>query len=230
MDLLIDDQLVDKLINFIQHSFKKPSKIITEINGTINSLTAGVLLNKALGEKAIALIIDFDTPRTETLVSLCKSQNLNTFVLKRGANYQKELAVYRLRKQEDIRNFYKRFVNYHLSIQADIMGAELVDTIDKSDRLMNQRPDCFYGSCMPFYSLYKTEVYALAEFLKLPDPLSTDHDYWKKIDPVLVMLTEKQFSPEQIAQDLKIDLDWLKKLKNRIEKQSLTSPVSQFII
>ncbi len=222
---LVDNQLTDKLISFLQ-TCKSPA--IIEINGTINSLAAGVLLQKALGEKAIALIIDFDTPKTTTLIDLCKSFNLNAYVLKRGAAYQTELKAYHLH-QKDLNNFYKRFINYHLSVQADIMGAQIVDNIDKSGRLTNQRPDCFYGSFMPFYSLYKTEVYDLAKFLNIKE-ISTDHEYWEKIDPILFLLTEKQLTPEQISQEFKIDLAWLKKLKKHIEKQTLESPISQFII
>lgn len=222
---LVDNQLTDKLISFF-HTCK--TKIIVEMNGTINSSTAGILLQKALGEKSIALIIDFDTPKTTTLIDLCKSLSLNAYVLKRGLAYQKELTTYHLH-QKDINNFYRRFVNYHLSIQADIMGAQIVDTVDKSERLTNARPNCFYGSFMPFYSLYKTEIYDLAKFLNIKE-VSTDRDYWERIDPILFLLTEKQLTPEQIYQGFKLDLAWLKKLKKHIDKRTLESPITQFII
>lgn len=224
----IDEQLIYKLTFFLQSS--KRGKIITEINSTINSLVSGVLLQKALGEKAIAMVFDFDTPKTNDLINFCKILGLNTYVIKRGRAYQTELAAYRLRKEEDIRNFYKRFVNYHLSIQVDFMKASLIDTIDKSERLMGIRPEGFYGHIMPLYSLYKTEVYDLAKFLKIPDQPSTNYDYWEKIDPVLFLLLEKQTPPEEIAQEFNIDLAWLKKLKAKIDKQPLKSTLSQFII
>lgn len=176
----IDEQLTAKLIYFIQSCSKKSSKIITEVNGTINSLVSAVLFKKALEDKAIAMIFDFDTPKTNTLLNFCKSANLNTYVLKRGSKYQSELSAYRLSKPEYINSFYKRFVNYHLSVQADILKAEVADTIDKSDRLINQRPNGFYGHFMPFYSLYKTEVYDLAKLLNINQP-ANDSDYWKKL-------------------------------------------------
>lgn len=225
----VDEQLVSKLIYFIQSSCRKSSKIITEVNGTINSLVSGVLFKKALGEKSIAMIFDFDTPKTNALVNLCNLLTLETYVLKRGSAYQSELSKYNLHKQEYINSFYKRFVNYHLSVQADIMKASVADTIDKSERLMYQRPDCFYGSFIPFYSLYKTEVYDLAKLLDINQP-SNDSAYWEKIDPVLFLLTEKQSNPEEIAREFNIDPEWLKKLKTHIDKDSLKSPVSQFII
>ena len=226
----IDNQLVYKLTYFIQSSCKKSSKIITEVNGTINSLTAAVLFKKALEEKAMAMIFDFDTPKTNELVNICKNLNLNTYILKRGKAYQTELAAYRIHKEEAIRNFYKRFVSYHLLICADHMKAQLVDTTDKSNRLINSRPQGFYGHFIPFYSLYKTEVYDLAKFLKLPYESSAEYDYWAKIDPILFLLSEKQSRPEEIAKEFNIDLEWLKKLKHRIDKQSFESPVSQFIV
>lgn len=224
----IDEQLIDKLIYFIQSSGKKSSKVITEINSSINSLVAGVLFKKAFGEKAIALIFDFDSPKTNTLIELCKSLGLNTYILKRGSAYQKELAQYHFH-QKDINNFYIRFVNYHLSIQAEIEKAEIADTTDKSDRLTIQQPNLFYGAFMPFYSLYKSEVYDLARLLNI-NKTPTDFDYWTKIDPVLFLLTEKQLTPEEISQQYSIDLHFLKRLKAHIDKQLLKTTVSQFII
>ena len=58
----VDQQLVDKLINYIQSNSKKSTKVIIDINGTINSAVAGVLFKKALAEKLIAIIFDFNTP------------------------------------------------------------------------------------------------------------------------------------------------------------------------
>lgn len=224
----VDGQLLAKLVDFIQTTSKKSPKIIIEVSGTINSLVSGVILKKALGEKAIAIIFDFDTPKTEELISICTKLNFNAYVLKRGGFYQKELASYHLHRQEDIANFYRRFVNYHLSVQADIMKAQIADTEDKSDRLTKPRPNAFYGSFMPFYSLYKTEIYDLARILNIDLP--ANYDYWKKLDPILFLLTEKQNSPEEIAQEFNLDLEWLKKLKRQIDKQSLESTVNQFII
>lgn len=225
---LIDEQLVNKLIYYIQSTSKKSSKIIVEINGTINSLVAGALFKKALEERLIAIIFDFNTPKTAGLIQLSTNLGFNTYILKRGEAYQKELATYRLHTQETIRNFYMRFTNYHLLTAADHMKATLVDTEDKSDRLTNHRPDGFYGSLMPFYSLYKTEMHDLAKLLNIP--VENQNEAWEKIDPVLFLLTEKQQTPEEISQEFNLNLAWLKKLKSRAEKQSLESPVSQFII
>lgn len=223
----IDGQLTEKLIYFIQSASKKSSKIITYISGTVNSFVSGVLFKKALEEKAMAIVFDFDTSKTQELAGICMQLGLNPYILKRSSAYQKELAAYRLHKEKDIRNFYIRFVNYHLSIQADLMKAELSDTEDKSDRLTNSRPHAFYGHIMPFYSLYKTELYDLARLLKIN---SDAPDYCKRLDPVLFLLTEKQIKPEEIAQEYNLDLEWLKKLKHRIDKHNLHSAVSQFII
>lgn len=130
------------------------------------------------------------------------------------------------------------------------MKAALVDIIDKSERLLGTRPEGFYGHLMPFYSLYKSEVFDLARFLGIPDQsisttyqeLYVDHTAlsWDKInrrtvsfqeiDSVLFLLTEKQLTPEEISQQLNIDLHWLKKLKSRLNKQLFRTTVSQFII
>lgn len=121
------------------------------------------------------------------------------------------------------------------------MKAALVDTVDKSDRLLGTRPEGFYGHFMPFYCLYKSELYELTKFLNIPDQFIDHTAYqdfpypeivltWDKIDPILFLLTEKQLSPEEISQKFNIDLHWLKKLKSHIDKQPLKTTVSQFLI
>ncbi len=224
----VDQQLVDKLIYYIQSTCKKSSKVIVNINGTVNSFVAGALFKQALAEKTITIIFDFNTPKTAKLIESCKNLGFNTYLLKRGKAYQKELYSYKLHKQEDIQRFYTRFTNYHLLTAAQHLKAEVIDTEDKSERLTTARPEAFYGSIMPFYSLFKTEIIDLAKLLNISVEAS-DEDYWKKIDPVLSILTEKQLSPEEISQQYNLDLQWLKKLKSHLEKQSFKT-VSQYII
>ena len=67
-------------------------------------IVLGEAFKKALGEKAIAIIVDLDTPKTDNLVSICKDLGFNTYILKRSTAYQNELAAYHLHKQEDIKN------------------------------------------------------------------------------------------------------------------------------
>lgn len=114
------------------------------------------------------------------------------------------------------------------------MKAKLIDTADKSNRLLGDRPEGFYGHFMPFYSLYKSELYDLAAFLGIPDQFITHSGYlsfsWNQIDPVLFLLTEKQLAPEEISRQCNIDLQFLKNLKSQIDKKLFQAPVSQFII
>ena len=226
----IDQQLVDKLLGFLSKTHHH--KIMVRITEEINTLIASTLLKQAVGENMIAMIFDFGTAQTENLVGICKTLKLNAYVLKRGAASQAELSSYRLHSQSEIRNFYQRFINYHLLIQADIMRAAVLDTIDKSDRLLSTRPEGFHGHFMPFYSLYKSELFELASFLKIPfDNLPTYQDLtYDKLDPVLYLLTEKQLSPEEISQKYTIDLNFLKRLKSHIDKQLFQTTISQFII
>lgn len=230
----IDQQLVDKLVDYLQTSFKHSSKIILAVDGGVNSIVAGALLKQSLGENVVALVLDFDTPKTETKIQICNYLKLETYCLKRGAAYQREVASYGLQKAADIEKFYKRFINYHLSIQSENMKAELIDTASKSDRFLDERPQGFYGHLMPFYSLYKSELYDLAAFLGIPDQFITPVSYlnlsWDQIDPVLFLLTEKQLTPEEISERCNIDLQFLKNLKSKIDKKLFQTPISQFII
>ena len=174
-----------------------------------------------------AMIFDFGTSYTNNLTAFCNKLALNTYLLKRGAAYQEEAARYCKNSQH-----YKRFMNYHLLIAADQTKSALVDTIDKSDRLLGTRPQGFYGHFMPFYSLYKSELFNLASLLQIP--INTSQTYlnlpFEKIDPVLFLLTEKQLRPEDISSQHSIDLHWLKKLKSHVDKQLFQTTASQFII
>lgn len=242
----IDSQLTGKLIDYLQFSCKHLSKhdnhkIMVGVDGEINSLIVCILLKEALGENMIAMILDFGSPLTNNLVYFLSKSGIQTFILKRGEAYRGEVSAYQLHNPLNIRHFYKRFVNYHLLIQADHMKVALADTADKSDRLLGTRPEGFYGHLMPFYSLYKSEVYDLAKFLNVPDQLIPPSSYqdlsypevvltWDKIDPIIFLLAEKQLSPEEISQNHNIDLHWLKRLKSQIDKYSLKTTISQFLI
>lgn len=227
----VDQQLVDKLINFIQNSSKDFPKIMIGVYGDLNSLVAAKLAKQAMGDNIIVIIFDFDDPaRTSNLTAFCQQLTLNTYILRRGAAYRSEISSYGLHTPAKQNQFFMRFINYHLQIQAGQMKAGLIDTADKSDRILGNKPEGFYGHIMPFYSLYKFEIFNLAKFLKLPEQFIQKALTQEKIDSALFLLTEKQLTPEEISEQLHIDLKWLKKLKSGLNKHYLTSPTSQFII
>lgn len=239
----VDQQLVDKLTSYLKLSQKHLSKLgMTKIMVGIfdtNSLIAAKLIKQVLGDQAIALIIDFGTEYTDSLVELCHQLSLNTYLLKREAAYQAEINSYHYHKSSDISKFYLRFINYHLLIACDQLKSALADTFDKRDRLSKTRPEGFYGHFMLFYCLYKSELYELANFLKIPSQVTNYKTIpypnnsvltYGELDPVLFLLTEKQLTPEEISQQYNIDLPWLKSLKTHIDKQLFQTTVSQFII
>lgn len=240
----IDQQLVNKLIDYIQQSLKNLSKqglhkIMLGMCGAESELLIAHLLKQALAEKVVVIIFDFDdATKTNKLAESCKQLSLEAYLLKRGKEYRNEAQSYYLHTQKELKHFYHRFLNYHLSTQADLMKAGAVGTFDKSDRLTNSSPGGFYGHLTPFYSLYKSELYDLAKFLNIPNHPSCYHDHlyqntplpWDKIDPLLYLLTEKQLKVEDISQQLNIDLHWLRQLKNHVNKQLFQTTISQFII
>lgn len=228
----VNQELINKLLDYIQLSCKYLSKLglsktMIGIYEDTNCLVAAKLLKQALGENAAAMIFDLGTANTNSLIEFCNSISLTSYILKRGEAYQTEVKAYNLHKEPDLNHFYKRFINYHLQIQAEHMKTALVDTIDKSDRLLGTRPEGFYGQLMPFYSFYKSEILDIAKFLGIPDKLINTSS---ELDPVLYLLAEKLYAPEQISQQYNLDLNFVKKLKSRIDKQPLKSTPSQFII
>ncbi|MBI3308059.1 MAG: hypothetical protein HYZ79_01640 [Candidatus Melainabacteria bacterium] len=243
----VDEQIVSKLIDYIQLSYKECSKLglhtmVVGVDGTINSLVIAILLKKALNDQVMAVAPDFATDARNTLLALCKEYSSSTFILELEKEYQDEEKAFQIRKTISHRNFYYRFTTFHLLTLAENMDAAVVDAIDKSDRLTGIRPAGFYGHLMPFYSLYKSEIYDLAKFLRIPDqdifpakiddipyPGNTTLSY-NQTDPVLYLLTEKHLKPEEISQQYNIDVHWLRKMRNRINKQLFQTTVSQFII
>lgn len=229
-----DQQLVDKLTDFLKQSFKQFykqgfRKLMLGMTGREFEFLAAYLLKQALKEFTVVIIFDFDdNALTNKLTEVCKQLSLETYILKRGKEYRNEAQSYQLHRKISIEHFYQRFLNYHLLTQADHMKAAVVDILDKSERLVTTRPEGFYGHLMPFYSLYKSELLDLAKFLGLP--YQNHNSYWEKLDPVLYLLIEKQLSPEEISQQFNVDLPWLKKIKARVEKDLFQTPVSQFII
>lgn len=244
----IDQQLISKLLSHIQSAYNRLSKlgfskIMLGISGAKFEFLIAYLLKQALAEKIIVIIFDFDNEAlTNHLTQMCRSLSLDAYILQRGRNYRNEASSYNLHTKTSIKHFYRRFLNYHSFIQADIMKAAVVDTFDKSSRLASFRPEGFYGHLMPFYSLYKSELDDLSKILNTPNQFKTGSVYqdlpypdnlvltWDKVDPILFLLTEKQLGPEEISQQFNIDLNWIKKLKSHIDKQLFQTTVSQCII
>lgn len=244
----IDEQIVTKLIYYLQNYYKNLSKgghhkILVAIDGEVNSFVAAKMLRQTATENVAALVFDLGNSLwTDSAVEYCEKLGLDTFTLDRAVHFREQVSAYRLHTKTDIKYFFKRFINYHLLIAADNMRAAVLDITDKSDRLLGLRPEGFYGHLMPFYSLYKSEILDLAKFLNLPDqiapiPIYQDIPYpdddsltYDKVDSVLYLLTEKQLTPEEISQNYNIDLHWLKRLKSHIDKYSLKTTVSQFLI
>lgn len=200
----------------------------------INSLAAAVLLKQAIKEAALALVFDFGDGRADPLVEFCQNINLETYTLDRKKEYQRELFSLKHHSQLKVRKFYQRFIAYHLITVAESMDAGVLDTLDKSERLLEERSEGFYGHLMPFYSLYKSEVFDLAHFLNISDQFMAPTGYlgnpWDKMDPILYLLTEKQVSPEEISNQYQIDLSLVKKINSKINKELFKIPVSQLII
>lgn len=226
----VDQQLVEKLVDYLSNL--KAHRLMVKIDGGLNCALICLLLEKTLRKDVSLMIIDVDSSLTEKSIALCDNLQLDSYVLDRTKSYQNEILGYKIPTGSAREKFFKRFCNYHILTQADQMDAVLIDDFDKSNRLLGTRPTGFYGQFMPFYSLYKSELYDLAKFLNTPSQFFEDqtNQYWDQIDPLLFLLTEKQLAPEEISQQFNVDLEYLKKLKTKIDKQMLQKTISEFFI
>lgn len=238
----IDDKLIEKLISFTKSSLDNLSqigltKVVVGFSGGIDSAVSCILLKRTLGEKAIAVVVDFEKNKgyskdTKLSLKILEQIGIKYKVIK-GTNVLRE--HFRLIKSEySISRIHlkTRIINNLIFQFADNESAAVVDTGDRSEELLGRYAECFYGHLAPLAGLYKTELYDLAKILKIPKeallkqpgcPDLLDIDAfgvgWEIIDPLLFLLVEKKYTVEKTAEDYRIDKVWLSRFKRRINVQ-----------
>lgn len=248
----IDDFLVNKILEYIDRSFKDFSKLgfekaVTGMALDINSIVCCHLLKTALGSRFTPVLIDFstdssDSQYTKETLQFINYLKLQCIIVKAGEIYKSQILLNSPKDSKINNRFYYRFINNILLQIADNLSAVLINNTNKTDRLLGKYPEVFKGHIMPFYSFYYSEIYDLASFLKIPTEFIQKAQYyqvWEKdnfgvtiqdLDPVLYLLNEKQLMPAEIAQEFNIDPTWLEKLKKRIENLPLINEASELII
>lgn len=238
----IDDSFIQKLDKFIKNSTKNLAdvglkKTVIGLSGGIDSAVAATLATKALGKNAHAVIINFEASdaihTTEFCKKLADTIGIQSQIISGEEILQQHLKL--LPKNNDLARLHlrSRLINLMIFHFADQIGASVIDTTDKSERILGRHAECFYGHYAPLFNLYKSELFDIADFLKLPkevtiqsgcpelDDLDAFGVPWTDLDPVLFLLFEKKMAPEEISKKYLIDENWLKTLKKRIKNQPI---------
>lgn len=130
-----------------------------------------------------------------------------------------------------------RLINNIIFQCADNEAAIVVDTTDKSEDVLKMYEESFRGHVAPCISLYKSELYDLADFLGLPElrerpsgcPELVDFDAfgvdWEFLDAVLYLLVERGLRSEDLATLYDLDIEWLRNIQNRVIRQPLRTAV-----
>lgn len=239
----VDQKLIDQLVKFIKSSVHETSqiglnKVVVGLSGGVDSSVACALAKNAFGKKALAVIVDFGDKKnfskeTKFSIEVAKKIGIQFKVIKAGLLFDEHLKLLGKNNLLIQMHLRTRFIHMIIFDVADHEFAAVIDTSDKSERLLGRYAEYFYGHFAPFYDLYKTEVYDLAKLLKLPNEVLEnpgcidllDIDAfgvsWQILDPIIYLLGTKTVTVEKLAKSYNIDKVWLVKIKNRLDKQHL---------
>lgn len=239
----INQQLIDQIIIFISKSVKDLSslglnKAIIGLSGGIDSSVAAVLLKKALPEQSFGVIVDLEddtgSADIERAVQLATDIGLDYKVIKAGKIYKAQLDLLGDNNSLAILHLRSRFINNIIFQIADNKTAAVIDTTDKSEKVLGRHVEAFLGHIAPLVDIYKTQVYELANLLDIPQsiinnspgcPELLDIDAfgvpWATIDPILSLLVDKHLTLQELVQSYDVDEEWLSKIKFRIDNQPL---------
>lgn len=216
-------------------------KLVVGLSGGLDSVIASALL-KSSGVNAYLVIVEVDdentlSEQTEFAISMAKKIQLPYEVINASRVY-KELIDLSLSDKPLTRvHLRSRLINNIILKIADQQDGFIIDTTDKSEKILKLHEESFHGHFAPLISFYKSELYDMADYFNLSEvkkyqsgcPELINFDVfgasWECLDPIIHLITEQNLSYDDIATRYKIDREWLQKLERRITTQLLrTNP------
>ena len=240
----IDKNFVNSICSFIKDSLEKTTyagltkNVVLGLSGGIDSVTMALLCKNALGKARVTcIIVDLGlkehAEQTKFAINIAETLDLNFKVVKSRELLRDYYTAMKTNGPFTDVNIITRIIHNLVFQFADSKLAAVVSTIDKSEILLGRHMEHFYGHFAPLVNLYKTEVYDLAKFLKVPedvmrrepgcveswfdkDIFGVSYDY---IDPILYLISERNQSAKNIAQKYDVDRGWLKRVERRVRGQ-----------
>lgn len=214
--------------------------IVIGLSGGLDSALVAKLAVNALGpERVSALILPASaTPEKDVIdaVDLASSLGIHYNTIKIDPIIERYSQVLPA-DERAAGNLSARIRMGILYYHAAIKGYLVAGTSDKSERMIGYFTKFGDGAAdlLPIANLYKTEVRALASFLKIPKEIvekKSSPRLWKdhlaeqeiglsydKMDPILRLL-EKKMSAASIARKLKIPLAEVKKVEGLVKNSA----------
>lgn len=241
----INKKFVDDMCRFVKFSADKASKIdlhkvVVGFSGGIDSVATALLCKRAVGKERVTVVIVNLGPKihkdlAKFSAALAKKLDLNFEVIEAQNLLNNYYELMDSRGPFTEINIRTRIIQNAIFQYADSNMALVASTIDKSEALTGRHMEYFYGHFAPLVSLYKSEVFDLVRFFKVPAKVFADEPGcvggwldknlfgapYEILDPILYLMSEKKLSTKKIAQKYNIDRAWLTKLEYRFKYQKL---------
>jgi NAD+ synthase len=213
-------------------------KLVIGLSGGIDSSTVLGLAVHAVGERRVtAVTVDLELPGHAEQVDLARSvaEELGAeHVTLNGKKVRASLAstVPGNGPFRDI-NLTTRTIHSLIFQYADSSEAAVVSCTDRSELLLSRHMEFFYGHIAPLANHYKTEVFALARALRIPDRVISREpgcvEAWldsevfgasyEVLDPILYLMSERGLDSEKIQRRYGGDVRWLRALEGRLAQR-----------
>lgn len=212
----------ETLVNFLKENMKKAGfkKAVLGLSGGIDSALVAYLLRDALGaENVLALMMPYKSSNPDSLLHakmVVENLKINSKIIEItnmiDAYFKDEPEATMLRKGN-------KMARERMSILFDYSakeGALVIGTSNKTEMFLGYSTQFGDSACAinPIGDLYKSDVWALSKYLKIPQPLidkKPSADLWegqtdeqemgltyKDADKILYALLEENASEEEI--------------------------------
>lgn len=248
----VDANLVSTIINFIRSALDDLAilglnKVTVGLSGGVDSTVICALLKEAVEQKAFAVIVDFEQGKdyssdTKFSIEIAEKIGINYRVVKAYELFYAHLAITRNNSLLTHLHLRSRLINNIIFQVADNEMAAIIDSTDKSEKLLGRHAESFMGHVAPIVDLYKSELYDMLDYFALGEvkkkesgcPELLDRDAfgveWEVLDKVLYLLAYKNMPPEEIARKYNVDVNWLQKLEKRIQKHHFRTETKKLLL
>ncbi|HDN97711.1 MAG: NAD(+) synthetase [Candidatus Omnitrophota bacterium] len=236
------ERVVDFMVSFIRDEFKKANfrTAIIGLSGGLDSTVVASLCKIALGRtNTYGIILPYkDTPKEALDHAYLAGRTLGIRYLRFNITPQIDFYFRNFPQADNIRRGNK-IARERMSILYDLsyhFQGLVVGTSNKSEIYLGY--GTIYGDLAwainPIGDLYKTQIYQVAEYLKIPEeiikkkpsaelwPGQTDEGElglsYDEIDRVLFYYIDRQMNPEDIVKTKGISEDVVKKVVNFVKK------------
>ncbi len=207
--------------------------LVVGLSNGVDSAVACELAHRAAPDGAWAVTVDFGDESIETIRSIARAVGISHIVLDGREAYASQLKVVPTSDAVSRIHLRSRIVVTLVHQFAESRFGLVVDTTDRSERVLRLYEEGKRGHVAPLIDLYKSEVFAMAEALGIGDfdesesgcPELNNLDAfglpWSTLDRLLHDLEAEGASAEGVAASSGLDPVWIERLVRRIQEQPL---------